>query len=255
MALLITLLGFLYGPATLGQDLVRAGGIVFTGALLMLTMWDQHPPAVRAGLSAGFSFAAVTAWAASTGMTWEAVRQSFESQFQEAMRMLLARAPLTLEQTADMATTVEWMSRVYPAIGVLCAVLAGLVATSVAHQVAVRPIGRAPGSFLTFRFNDHLIWGAVATFGLGLLTLPAPAADLVANVAVLWVGLYAARGVAIAVAAVRRRARSLRLALFLTAVFLLPYAIGLALITGLADTWLDLRRFVKPAPSGDEGND
>ncbi len=248
-------MGFLYGPATLGQDLVRAGGIVFTGAILMLTLWDQQRPAVRAGVSAGFAFAAVSAWVVSTGLTWEAVRLSFESQFQEAMRMLLAQAPLSLEQTADMATTVEWMARVYPAIGVLCAVLAGLVATAVAHQVAVRPVGSAPGSFLTFRFNDHLIWGAVATFGLGLITLPPPAGDLVANLTVIWVGLYAARGAAIAVSAVRQRAGAVRIALFLTAVFLLPYAIGLALITGLADTWLDLRRFIKPAPSGDKGND
>jgi hypothetical protein len=40
-----------------------------------------------------------------------------------------------------------------------------------------------------------------------------------------------------------------RIALFLSAVLLLPYALGALLVLGLADTWIDIRRDRVP-PSG-----
>lgn len=141
------------------------------------------------------------------------------------------------------------MATVFPGLAFLGALAGGSLATALTGHLAARTHVNAPGSFTGFRFNDHLIWGALAALLLVRLGLSAPWDDLALNLLVAWAGLYAARGLAVWLARAADWPTPLRFALFLSAVLLLPYALGGLLVLGVADTWLDIRR-EQPPPEG-----
>ncbi|MBS1241862.1 MAG: conserved hypothetical rane protein, partial [Gemmatimonadetes bacterium] len=145
---------------------------------------------------------------------------------------------------------VDLIARIYPGLAVLGAMVGGTLAAAVSHRIVARPITPAPGRFGDFRFNDHLIWGGLATFGVFMLPLPSPWGEIIGNLVVVWTGLYLARGAAVAAEVMAPWPVVPRVALFLSAVLLLRYALGVLLLAGVADTWIDIRRAVRPSPSG-----
>lgn len=237
------------GPDTVAQRLVRAAGITFTGLFLALTVPGRLGGFSRAAIALGGATLAIAVGAALMGLEWAAVRLAVASQLHQAVEAVNQVASLSSSQRADLERAAEWMARIYPGIAAAGALAGGALAAALAHHVAAKPLGPPPVPFAAFRFSDHLIWGAVATLALALLPLPAPWADLVGNLLVVWVALYAARGAAVTVALAGRWRPGARVALFLLTVLLLPYAVGASLVIGLADTWLDPRR-VLPPPSG-----
>ena len=125
------------------------------------------------------------------------------------------------------------------------------IGADLVERIARHPPAPAPVPLSGFRFNDHLVWGAVASFGAVLLPLGRVPTTIVLNLLVVWAGLYLARGVAVFAALVVRWPRGLRIALVIGGALLLPYAAGTALLMGLADTWFDFRRGLLPPPSED----
>ncbi|CAN5715732.1 hypothetical protein BH23GEM3_BH23GEM3_25510 [soil metagenome] len=94
-----------------------------------------------------------------------------------------------------------------------------------------------------FRFHDSLVW--VLAAGLLLLVLPGGewAARAGYNLLVFMVVLYALRGVAVFVFLARGAPTATSLVLgALAAVFFYPLVFTAALLVGLGDTWLDVRR-------------
>jgi len=142
------------------------------------------------------------------------------------------------------------MASVYPGVAVLGAIAGGALASALAWYITDGRSGQEPRPFREFRFNDHLIWGAIVTLALVLLPLPAPVSDFVANAMVVWIGLYVARGAAVVGHMSGRWLLPLRISLAIAALLLLPYALGGLLLLGLADTWLDFRRADPPATQG-----
>ena len=121
-----------------------------------------------------------------------------------------------------------------------------MLARSLAWHITGGRIDPEPGRFRDFQFNDHLIWGAIVTLGLVLAPLAQPWSLLALNLLVVWAGVYAARGMAVAMTILARWSLSLRLALCISGALLLPYAAGALMLVGIADTWLDLRRIHPP---------
>ncbi len=114
-----------------------------------------------------------------------------------------------------------------------------------------QPLGRAPARFREFRFNDHLIWGAIFSLALLLAPLPATGRAVAANLVVLWGGLYAARGLAVHDRLAGSHPLLFRMLVILLAVVLNPLVLGISIAMGLADTWLDLRgRLLPSEPQG-----
>jgi O-antigen ligase len=119
------------------------------------------------------------------------------------------------------------------------------------HRISRRPFGSPPSPFREFRFNDHLVWGAIFTLGLLLVSVPAPVPAIAANLMVLWVGLYAVRGLAVLAALLAQAPMAFKAFAAVFAVLLVPVTVGACLAIGLADTWLDIRRrMTPPAPGG-----
>ncbi|MEX0912002.1 MAG: DUF2232 domain-containing protein [Gemmatimonadota bacterium] len=99
-----------------------------------------------------------------------------------------------------------------------------------------------------FRFNDQLIWVLIAAVLLYLAPLTEPADRIAVNAIVFMAALYAFRGLAIFVflAAGSRSIPTMVLGV-VALVFLYPVAFTAALMMGLGDTWLDVRRRVASA--------
>jgi hypothetical protein len=222
---------------------------VFTGAFLGLLVWRPGPPFRLAVVAAAVATGLVAAGCAWAGLGWGDVRAAVDQQWQEGLTLLLSGAQVVGQQEAAMREVIHLMAGVYPGLAFLGAVSGGTLAAALAAPLSRDPAATAPGPFTEFRFNDHLIWGALGSLALVLLPLPAPWSNLATSLLVVWIGLYAARGAAIWLGRAMGWPAPLRVALFLSAVLLLPYALGGLLILGLADTWIAFRRELPP-PGG-----
>ena len=238
------------GARSVAQEVVLAAAALFTGIFLAMILVRPGSAFVRAALAALATAAAVAAGCAAVGLGWDAIHQALQSQLLDAMSLVVDQSGLPETSVAELREMMTWMARAYPGLAALGAMGGGSLAVALAARIARRPIVPSPGPLAGFRFNDHLVWGAVVTLGLFLLPLRDPWADLVLNLVVIWAGLYAARGWAIVLTAARRWPSGLAVALFLGAVLLLPYVLSGLLILGLADTWIDIRRVLSPPPPG-----
>ena len=158
-------------------------------------------------------------------------QSSAESQLSE----MLATAVKT-------AGEAQWT--VFPAL----AALQTLAALALAWWVFARfaPHGGSwaqLGPLRELRFSDHLVWVAIAGLVVVLLPLGAGATRAGANLLVLMGGLYSLRGIAVFLHATR--VSPAVAAVFLGVFALSPlsqFVLAAALLVGLGDTWLDLRR-------------
>jgi hypothetical protein len=247
---LVLLLAGLSATAAAGldQEVTLAAGTIFTGVFLALLVWRPGPPfrlAVAAALATAVLMVIGCAW---VGFSWDEVRAAVDRQWQEGMTFLLTGSKVGAEQEAAMRQAIQLLAGIFPGVALLGAVAGGTLAAALAGGTGRNPLAEIPGPFARFRFNDHLIWGALASLALVMLPLPAPWSDLATNLLVVWAGLYVARGAAIWVARSRFLPTPVLVALFLSAVLLLPYALGALLVLGLADTWIAIRR--DPPPPG-----
>ena len=85
-----------------------------------------------------------------------------------------------------------------------------------------------------------------------VVPLGEPTARIAHNLLVVWVGLYAVRGLAVAQNASRSWPFPGKLLMFAFAFLALPIAFGTLVTLGLADTWLDFRN--RPVPDGGSAN-
>ena len=235
---------------SVAQEIFLAYAVAFTGAFLALRIWRPGPLLPRAAVAAIDTavLVAIGAWA--FGFEWAAIRQALETQFLDALTLVTSGSPVPAGQLDQLRETMRTMASVYPGVAILGAMAGGALGSALAWHITDGRSGQEPGRFGDFRFNDHLIWGAILTMALVLLPIPAPFGDLVANALVVWVGLYVARGAAVMGFMSGRWPVPLRISLALVALLLLPYALGGLLLLGLADTWLDFRRVESPPTQG-----
>ena len=250
LAALVTGLALVAAPSAMTQEVSLAYAAVFTGAFVALLVWQGGPVLRQAAAAAILAALAVGVGCAVLGITWSGLTGAFRDQLQLSLAAVIDESTLPAEQAAAAREVVDLIARIFPGLAVLGAMVGGTLAAAVGHRIATRPASPAPGRFRDFRFNDHLIWGALATFGVFLLPLPAPWGEILGNLMVIWTGLYLTRGVAIASDVMAPWPVVPRVALFLSAVLLLRYALGVLLLAGVADTWIDIRRAVRPSPSG-----
>lgn len=235
------------GTAALAWVMVAAGG--FALASLARPAWAFFSRALvaLAGAAGG-----VGAWLAATG-AWPAldaqVKRDTDELVGELMalvtRLMPAGSPQldVLAEMAKVRSEAEWT--VFPAL----AALQTLIALALGWWLFARfaPQGgrwAQLGPLREFRFSDHLVWIVIAGLVLLLLPLGPGATRAGANALAFMGGLYALRGIAVFVHA--SRVTPLVAGLLLGVFALLPplsqFVLVAALMVGLGDTWLDLRR-------------
>jgi hypothetical protein len=111
-------------------------------------------------------------------------------------------------------------------------------------------LGAPPAPFRTFGFSDQLVWGWVLALALTLVPVPEPWRLAGANLLLVLVVLYAARGLAVVLTQAGGVAGPVAIVLGFIAVFLLPFVVGGLTLLGLADTWLDFRRRLSTPSTG-----
>ena len=141
-------------------------------------------------------------------------------------------------------------SQLYPGLLALGGIAGHRLAWSWYHRLAVHPLGAPPAPFRTFAFSDQLVWGWVVALTLTLVPVPEVWRMAGANLLLVLVVLYAARGLAVVLSQAGGVAGPVGAVLGFIAVFLLPFVVGGLTLLGLADTWLDFRRRLSTPSTG-----
>ena len=251
-------LAFVPGGSAL--DMVSRGwALLLGGAFLLLTIarprWGVFSRALGA---VAFGLVASGLWLA-LGGRWErvdwAMTERFRSVASLTSREFFGRvpdAPWAADFSAVSGRMAEMQGMLFPALLALQSLAALTLAWwlfSRSRRGAVQPVGLRP--LRDFRFNDSLVW--VLVTGLLLLVLPFGSEGVRAgyNLLVFMGVLYALRGVAVFVFLARGAPTATSMVLgALAAVFFYPLVFTAALLVGLGDTWLDVRRRAVTASQG-----
>jgi hypothetical protein len=241
------------GDAGLTGDLLRGSAGMLAVSFVAVSWKSRAPVISRALVAVLVTVAAVTIWATVSGIGWSDIEQAFTGVLKAFAQSMADSAGtgatassevLNLSQT--LTSTAPSVARLFPGLLGLEA-LAGLaLAWQWHHKISRTPIGQPPSPFRTFRFNDHLVWGAIFTLGLLLAPLPPVGHTIAANLLVVWAGLYVTRGLAVVAAILAPAPLSLKVMAGGLAILLVPVALGTWVTLGLADTWLDIRGRLKP---------
>ena len=236
----------LAGDQTLVPQLFRTGSLVMSGAFALLSLRASWSTVSRLLLALAVSVGGVLVWAQVWGVSWADIEAAFVATLRRDWQAWARSRPgdadiqLFVQQAQDLAPVA---ARLLPGMLALQAMAGCALAWVWHHRLATTPLGRTPGKFKDFRFNDHLIWGAIITLGSMLLPLPPLARTIAANLLIVWVGLYTVRGLAVISAIFEQAPSYLR-------ILAMALASPICAVLGVADTWLDFRGRLTPSASG-----
>jgi hypothetical protein len=232
----------------------RAWALLIAGWFVGLTLAQPTwRPASRAlGAVAGAS-ASAAALLATRPVAWDALDFTITSRVVagvtntlDAVRVLRQGDPLPATLVSGMYEVAETQASVFPAM----LALASMAALGVAWWIYVRAVGggdQALGPVRDFRFNDHLVWAMIGGLLLMMLRWGDALSRVGANVVVVMAALYALRGAGVVVFV----SGGISLLGFVALGFGLlaapPIVVGVAVLIGIGDTWLDLRARVGTA--------
>jgi len=164
----------------------------------------------------------------------------------DAIQLLRGGEALPPALLAAVEETVKTQASVFPAL----LGISSMAALGVAWWVYVRLTSgtdQGVGPLRDFRFNDHLVWVFIG----GLLLLVTRWEDVLARVganAVVFMGaLYAARGAAVILFLSGGLSLFGYVMLAFGLIFLPPLVLTGAVVIGIGDTWLDVRRKTGPS--------
>lgn len=228
----------------------RAWALFAGGAFVAVTVvWSGRSTVLRGVVSVAVAFAAIAFYGLlDPGLLAELdwwVDRRLATAASSALGLLGDVGGVPEEQA--FVRLVRGQGLLYPA----ALALASLAALALARFVVERLSGReeALGQFREFRFSDHLVW--VLVIGLGLFLVPAgdAVARLAENALLFMGGLYLVRGVAVLfwIGAATVTSGWAAALWIVAGVLLYPVAVVAALLLGLGDTWVDVRRRVAAA--------
>lgn len=256
-------------PDQVARAAALIGGVVFAAACV----FSRRSFTFRAVFTAVITALAVAILLAAQGTTWTwlhfVTMREIGFELQAGARLVTGGNLSKLQEFAPtMYQITVWLALIFPVILALQFIGGLLLATSLIEHVAPGSTGRPPGRFRDFTFSEHLGWVAVVpavwliwTYGhhadtaLALLERARPI-DAAAFAALgMMAVFYGLRGLAVIAFAVRAE-HNLLLSVFtwltiLFALFLLPLTAGGAILLGLLDSVLDIRRrWLTPPPVG-----
>lgn len=248
----------LSGGTGLGPRLLVVSGVIVSASFVLLSLRGRVELLLRALLAVAGSAVGVGLWAWASGLGWVAVETGLTEMLRASYQAMIELAGTEGTGRRDMEAFVQpfikaapEVARMLPGVLALQALLGVTLAWRWHHRISVLPFGAPPGRFTEFRFNDHLVWGAIFTLGMVLVPLPSLVGVFAVNLLIVWVGLYAVRGLAVVAAFMASAPALLKVLAAGFALLLAPLVLGATVALGLADTWLDIRgRLQPPAPEG-----
>ena len=240
------------------EQLLRASGVLVTGAFVAVSLGWRAPLFRRAVLSLGLAALALLLWCLALRLDWHELKTALARDVARSFSDLARQADAagggdTGDLLRQMADGAPMWATLMPALLFLNALAGVVLGWWLYHRIATRPLGDPPAAFATFRFSDQAVWLPVAGLALVLLRTPPEVHDVGGNLLLVATALYAARGLAVVGAGAGRLPRVTTAFVTVVALFLLPFVVGGLTLLGLADTWLDFRR--RPASPATGGFD
>lgn len=230
----------------------RAWSVLLAGSFVALTMvvpaWRLSSRALAAVGGAAFVATGLLAvrsdaWGALDAAISGEVRASSD-QALSTLSTLGRGEPPSDAVVGAMQQLAETQASVFPAM----IALASMAALGVAWWIRTRLVGEGDqglGPLRDFRFNDHLVWLFIG----GLLLLFAQWGDalvrLGSNAIVFMAALYMLRGAAVFVFLSGGMSLFGYVTVLVGLVVAAPVLMGMAVLIGVGDTWLDLRSRVR----------
>jgi len=235
------------------NQLARAAAVIGGATFVLATLFTRSTVTHRALLAVTVAAVAMVALFPVSGGSWDQVRWWVEHRTGFAVRLALGQMAATGAPGAGSVADVErwfesgvrFLAQQYAAV-LAIQMLAGLaLAATIYYRVCRSPAGLPPGRFREFRFSEHLGW--VGALGLLIMLVPRLAVAKAAAINLLLVSglLYAIRGAAVAAfgIALLGGAGCGTAALFgLLALFVLPAVVAGAIVLGVIDAGMDLRK-------------
>jgi len=250
-------LWWLIQPGTIADQTARAAAVIGTAAFVLATRFFRSSLTHRTLFAAAAAAVALGLMFLAGPWAWSDVRFWVEHRTGFAVRVVLGPFWMTqsgsasasagtladLERWFDMS--VRLLADQYAAVLAL-QLMAGLaLAWTIYRRVAREPEGDAPGRFRDFRFTEHLGWLAVVALTTVLIPRLAAAKLAAANLLLVTGVLYAVRGAAVAtfgLAAAGGTGFGTIALIALAVLFILPAMAAGAIVLGVVDAGLDLRR-------------
>lgn len=216
---------------------VRRPGTAFSGRALAAVSGAAAVAAAVLGARSG-------AWQAVEWAVEQRITQGLDGAL-EAVRAMRGGEALPPALVSAVQETVQAQAMVFPAL----LGISTMAALGVAWWVYVRLSSGGDdgvGPLREFRFNDHLVWVFIA----GVVLLVTPWQEVFTRVganAVVFMGaLYALRGAAVILFLSGGLSLFGYVMLVLGLIFLPPLVLTGAMVVGIGDTWLDVRRRLGP---------
>jgi hypothetical protein len=235
-------------PTAAGSVIAAAALFVSVAFLVCTVALRGRSPVTRGLLSVLIAAIAVVGWGARLGLAMAELDGQMEASLRTAVPLMLGNAPASQVNAA--LATIPLFVRLVPGFVALQALVGMGLAWRWYHRIARDPFPPPVGRFREFRFNDHLVWGAIFNLTLVFVPLGAGLDRLIDCALVVWVGLYATRGLAVVTAGTASWSVPGRLIVVALSLLASPVAFGTLVTVGLADIWLDFRRRRPPSPSG-----
>ena len=243
-------------PGNLPDQVLRTGLLFSTATFVAASHYTRASFTHRALLALGVAVLGIVALFAVFGWSWGELH--WWVQYQRGYESRLALAPLRARaggsEVADaladvLDRSVAFEANNYPAL-VGLKIMAGLaLATAWYHRLTSHPWGVPLGRLRDFRFSEHLGWAAAVPLMIVLLPHLAAAKVAATNLLLLVGALYALRGIGVAAFGTSLAGTGpVATALMLAATLLmLPVVLGGAILLGVLDAGVDLRRrWAKP---------
>lgn len=248
-------LWWLLQTGELPDQFLRAAAVIATAAFVLLSVRTDVSYAHRAMLATGVAMAAASVLLYALGSSWEELRWWVEYRAGLSARALIGQGArgglfaLSGTQLTDMERWLQTITRTLsdfaPALAALQMLAGFAIAGATYRRIASDPAGTPPGRLRDFRFTEHFGWAAVVPLAMLVVPKLAAAKLAAANLLAVAAALYAVRGIAVAsygLALIGAGGFFLWAALVAIFLLMLPFVVGGAILLGVLDAGLNLRR-------------
>lgn len=251
MAILVAMMVVILGPRNGTWFMERAWALTVGGSFAAVSLWRPGVRLLTRGmLAVGGAFALVGVFVLVRSGAWETIDWAVSDHLMAAyadtinlMSMARGGEPVSAALVSALYRTAEMQIAVFPAL----VALESIAGIGVAWWLYVRLLRDEKGGLApvrAFRFNDHLIWLMLGGLLLMLMRSGEAVTRIGANIAVFMGALYALRGMGV-VLVVSGGLSLFGYSMLAVGLLLAPWVvIGLTVLFGIADTWLNLRERV-----------
>jgi Predicted membrane protein (DUF2232) len=252
------------GPSGTQYDqMARGWAVLLAASFGLISLWSTAMPFFsRALFAIGFSVAIafLLALSSASGMARfqhagseeitrrvsATIQKTEEGRASPQWKEFAARMPafdeLNDDSEAMMRQLPDFSSAILPALLALESLAALGLGWAVYQRLAPGRIGPRLGPLSEFRFNDQLVWGLAVGATLSILPAFQEAKNAGYNLLVFFGALYLIRGIGVLAWMARGRY------IYIIILGLVPQVfVIVTLALGLGDTWLDIRRRIRPA--------